>query len=385
MRPGVGSGKSAGDWLAGGTGATVPASVCNDRRRPAARVKEAEMSGDRLFSGVIAPVLTPYDADLEPDPVRFVEHAAWLLEDGCTGLAPFGTTGEALSLGLAERRGLLDALLEGGVDPARLMPGTGLCSIPDTVELCRHAVEAGCGGVMVLPPFYFKGVSDDGVFEHLAQVVDRVADDRLRVYLYHIPPQAVIGFSTDLVGRLIGAWPGTVVGLKDSSGDWSYTAALLAEYPGFRVLSGSETFLLDNLRHGGGGCITATGNVNARRIRAVYDAFSAGARPGADTGPDPGTETGAGSRAGVGAGAGEADALQAEITAMRECIQSQPVIPALKSLVAHYRGDPGWAAVRPPFRPLPPAAGRAVRQTLERTHGFAPDFPETAPPAARVA
>lgn len=341
------------------------------------------MSGDRLFSGVIAPVLTPYDADLDPDPVRFVEHAAWLLEDGCTGLAPFGTTGEALSLGLAERRGLLDALLEGGVDPARLMPGTGLCSIPDTVELCRHAVETGCGGVMVLPPFYFKGVSDDGVFEHLARVIDRVADDRLRVYLYHIPPQAVIGFSADLVGRLIGAWPGTVVGLKDSSGDWSYTAALLAEYPGFRVLSGSETFLLDNLRHGGGGCITATGNVNAHRIRAVYDAFSGSARPGADTGAGTGIESGSG--AGARSGAGEADALQAEITAMRECIQSQPVIPTLKSLVAHYRGDPGWAAVRPPFRPLPPAAGRVVRQALERTHGFAPDFPETAAPAARVA
>ena len=350
------------------------------------------MDGDRLFSGVIAPVLTPYDADLEPDPVRFVEHAAWLLEDGCTGLAPFGTTGEALSLGLAERRGLLDALIEGGVAPARLMPGAGLCSIPDTVELCRHAVEAGCGGVMVLPPFYFKGVSDDGVFEHMARVIDRVADDRLRVYLYHIPPQAVIGFSVELVGRLIGAWPGTVAGLKDSSGDWSYTAALLAEYPGFRVLSGSETFLLDNLRHGGGGCITATGNVNARRIRAVYDAFTSDVRSGtdADAGADDvGIETGAGAGAGANArtvaGAGDADALQAEITAMRKCIQSRPMIPALKYLVAHYRGDPGWAAVRPPFRALPAAEGHAVRQELERSHGFAPAFPPAAAPVARVA
>ena len=350
------------------------------------------MDGDRLFSGVIAPVLTPYDADLEPDPVRFVEHAAWLLEDGCTGLAPFGTTGEALSLGLAERRGLLDALIEGGVAPARLMPGAGLCSIPDTVELCRHAVEAGCGGVMVLPPFYFKGVSDDGVFEHMARVIDRVADDRLRVYLYHIPPQAVIGFSVELVGRLIGAWPGTVAGLKDSSGDWSYTAALLAEYPGFRVLSGSETFLLDNLRHGGGGCITATGNVNARRIRAVYDAFTSDVRSGtdADAGADDvGIETGAGAESGANArtvaGAGDADALQAEITAMRKCIQSRPMIPALKYLVAHYRGDPGWAAVRPPFRALPAAEGHAVRQELERSHGFAPAFPPAAAPVARVA
>ena len=247
------------------------------------------MGDDSLFSGVIAPVLTPYDANLDPDPVRFADHAAWLLEDGCTGLAPFGTTGEALSLGLAERRRLLDALLEAGIDPARLMPGTGLCSIPDTVELCRHAVEAGCGGVMVLPPFYFKGVSDDGVFEHFRELVDRIADARLRVYLYHIPPQAVIGFPVELVGRLIDAFPGVVVGLKDSSGDWSYSEALLAAYPAFRVLSGSETFLLDNLRHGGGGCITATGNVNARRIRAVYDAYRGGTRgcglaPGGDLG-----------------------------------------------------------------------------------------------------
>ena len=315
------------------------------------------MGDDKLFSGVIAPVLTPYDANLDPDPVRFVNHAAWLLEDGCTGLAPFGTTGEALSLGLAERRRLLDALVEGGIDPARLMPGTGLCSIPDTVELCRHAVEAGCGGVMVLPPFYFKGVSDDGVFEHLCQVIDRIADERLRVYLYHIPPQAVIGFSVELVGRLIDAFPGVVVGLKDSSGDWSYSEALLAAYPGFRVLSGSETFLLDNLRHGGGGCITATGNVNARRIRGVYDAFQAGSE--------------------------DAGRLQAKISAVRDCIQTKPVVPTLKHLVAHYRDDPAWAAVRPPFRRLDAAHSTEVRSALEREHGYAPAFPRATP--ARVA
>ena len=303
------------------------------------------MGDDRLFAGVIAPVLTPYDANLDPDPTRFADHAAWLLEDGCTGLAPFGTTGEALSLGLGERRRLLDALLEGGIDPGRLMPGTGLCSIPDTVELCRHAVEAGCGGVMVLPPFYFKGASDDGVFDHFREVIDRIANPRLRVYLYHIPPQAVIGFPVELVGRLIDAYPGIVVGLKDSSGDWSYTEALLAAYPGFRVLSGSETFLLDNLRHGGGG------------IRQVYDAFQAGA--------------------------GDADALQAEVSAMRACIQAKPVIPTLKHLVAHYRDDPGWTSVRPPFRTLPAADGAEVRAELERAHGYAPAFPRAA--TARVA
>ena len=149
-----------------------------------------------------------------------------------------------------------------------------------------------------------------------------------------------------------------MVGLKDSSGDWSYTEALLAAYPGFRVLSGSETFLLDNLRHGGGGCITATGNVNARRIRAVHDAWQAGSE--------------------------DADKLQAEISGLRACVQAKPVIPTMKRLVAHYRDDPGWAAVRPPFRPLPAADGAAVRSALERDHGYAPAFPRAAAPA-RVA
>ena len=318
------------------------------------------MGDDKLFSGVIAPVLTPYDANLDPDPARFADHAAWLLEDGCTGLAPFGTTGEALSLGLVERRRLLDALLEGGIDPARLMPGTGLCSSPTPSSSAGTRSRPAAAGVMVLPPFYFKGTSDDGVFEHFREVIDRVADTRLRVYLYHIPPQAVIGFPVDLVGRLIDAFPRVVVGLKDSSGDWSYSEALLAAYPGFRVLSGSETFLLDNLRHGGGGCITATGNVNARRIRAVYDAYREGA--------------------------GNAETLQAEISAMRACIQAKPVIPTLKNIVAHYREDPGWAAVRPPFRPLPAADGAALRSELERAHGYAPAFPRPAvAAAARVA
>lgn len=320
------------------------------------------MDDHSLFSGVIAPALTPYDANLNPDPARFVEHAQWLLDDGCTGLAPFGTTSEALSLGLTERRQLLDALLEGGIDPALLMPGTGLCSLPDTVELTRHAVAAGCGGAMVLPPFYYKGVSDDGVFEYFAQLIERVGDARLRIYLYHIPPQAVIGFPVELVGRLIDAFPGVVVGLKDSSGDWEYSKALLAACPGFRVLSGSESFLLDNLRHGGGGCITATGNINARRIRAVYDAFVAGAD--------------------------NADELQTDISNIRDCIQTKPVIPALKYFVAHYRDAPEWVLVRPPLQSLAASEGREVLDALEEHHDFAPWFPGRgvdAPVTARVA
>lgn len=282
------------------------------------------MSANAGFHGVISPVLTPFGEDGNPDHTRFVDHAQWLLADGCTGLAPFGTTGEANSLGLQERMDLLDALVKGGIDPAIVMPGTGLCALTDTVTVTRHAVELGCGGVMMLPPFYYKAVSDDGLFDYYADVIERVGDNRLKIYLYHIPPVAQVGLSVALVGRLIEAFPNTVVGLKDSSGDWENTKALLDAYPGFTVFPGSEIFLLPGLRAGSAGCITATGNVNARAIRQLYDNWQSD----------------------------QADALQDEITAMRQTIQARPMIPMLKAIVAHFRNDPGWNRLRPPFQAL---------------------------------
>ncbi|MGD9868819.1 MAG: dihydrodipicolinate synthase family protein [Hyphomicrobiales bacterium] len=300
------------------------------------------MASKHEFYGVISPVLTPFDDRGDPDAARFLDHSKWLLANGCTGLAPFGTTGEANSLGVAERRRLLEALVKGGVDPAVLMPGTGLCALSDTVELCRHAVDLGCGGVMTLPPFYYKGVSDEGLFRYMSQVIERVNDDRMKVYLYHIPPVAQVGFSVELVGRLIEAFPGVVVGLKDSSGDWNNTAALLKAYPDFTIFPGSEVFLLDGLRAGGAGCITATGNVNPRAIRDVYDNWQTG----------------------------DADDLQARITAVRKTIQARPMIPVLKAIVAHYRNDPGWARARPPFLELPAAEAKAAIAELSDQFGF---------------
>jgi 4-hydroxy-tetrahydrodipicolinate synthase len=300
------------------------------------------MSASDRFSGVIAPVLTPFGDDGNPDAARFLAHAKWLLADGCTKLAPFGTTGEANSLGLEERMRLLEALVDGGIDPAILMPGTGLCALSDTVTLTRHAVELGCGGAMVLPPFYYKAVNDDGLFAYYADLIERVGDDRLRIYLYHIPPVAVVGISVELVGRLIEAFPDTVVGLKDSSGDWDNTKALLDAYPGFTVFPGSEIFLLDGMRNGAAGCITATGNVNARMIRNLYDNWQSD----------------------------QADALQDEITSLRMTIQARPMIPMLKAIVAHYRSDPGWARVRPPFLPLDAAEAEAGIAELTEQYGF---------------
>ena len=280
---------------------------------------------------VLAPALTPFTAAGEPDASRFVEHARWLMAEGCTALAPFGTTSEGNSLSSAERKVLLISLLAAGIDPGRLMPGTGLCSAPETVDLTKHAVELGCRGVLMLPPFYYKGVSDEGLYRYFAQVFERVADARLRVYLYHIPPFTQVGFSLPLIERLRRGFPEIVVGLKDSSGDWAHTKQLIEALPGFQVYSGSDASLLDNLRLGGAGCISAVANVNARALRQIADAPSA---------PD-------------------AVGLQQNATAIRKEVQAWPLIPACKAIIGHFRKSPGWAATRAPLEPLP-AAGAAT-------------------------
>ena len=179
--------------------------------------------------GVLSPVLTPFKKNLDADPVRFVQHCKWLVDSG-VGLAIFGTNSEANSLSVAERINLLDALCKAGVDPAKMMPGTGCCALPDTVELTSAAVNAGCAGVLMLPPFYYKGVPDEGLFRAYSEVIQRVGDSRLRIYLYHIPPVAQVPLSLDLIERLIKAYPGTIAGIKDSSGDWSNTEAMLKRF-----------------------------------------------------------------------------------------------------------------------------------------------------------
>jgi 4-hydroxy-tetrahydrodipicolinate synthase len=304
------------------------------------------------FSGVLVPVLTPFTPTGDPDAGRFVNFCRWLLDQGAGGLAIFGTTSEANSMSPAERMELLDRLIEAGIPAQKLMPGTGACAMTDAAILVRHAVGHGCGGVLMLPPFYYKGVSDDGIFAFISGVIDRVASPALKLFLYHIPPMAVVGFSLDLVGRLIKAYPETVVGLKDSSGDWNNTAALLERLPGFAVFPGSEVFLLDGLRKGAVGCITASGNVNVPGIKKVYDNWRGS----------------------------QADALQAEITTLRNTLQAYPMVSALKRVVAHYHNDPNWAAVRPPLVPLSQAQSAALIADLGKL-----GFTLGEPPQAKAA
>ncbi len=277
-------------------------------------------------AGVLAAVLTPIHDDLAPDLPNFVAHCRNLLAQGCDGLAVLGTTSEANSFSVDERLALLDALAEAGVPGARLIPGTGCCAIPDTVRLTRRAVEHGAAGVLMLPPFYYKGVSDEGLFAAYAETIERVGDARLRVYLYHIPQNTGVPITPGLIERLLKAYPSVVVGMKDSAGKLDNMVANVRAFPGFRVLSGSDAFLLDLLRAGGAGCITAGNNIAAARAAKVYANWQ---------GPD-------------------ADALQADYVAIRKVLDRFPLIEALKAAMAHLTGRAGWRRLRPPLMPLAP-------------------------------
>jgi 4-hydroxy-tetrahydrodipicolinate synthase len=277
--------------------------------------------------GVLAAVLTPMDGGLTPDHRAFAAHCHRLLAGGCHGLSVFGTTGEANSLSVDERLAALEALVESDVPVETLLPGTGSCALTDTVRLSRAALEAGAPGALVLPPFYYKGVGDEGVFRFFAEVVERVGDDRLRLYLYHIPQMTGVDLGLPLISRLIDAYPGVIVGTKDSSGDSERIMTLCREFPDFSVLAGTETLLLETLRSGGAGCISATVNVTSRLARRVHDAHASGKDD-------------------------EAEALQERLTQVRGSIEAYPVIPALKQLMARSTGDRNWRNIRPPLSEL---------------------------------
>src|SRR6266699_1891578 len=222
--------------------------------------------------GVLAPVVTPFKADLSPDQQGFIRHCQWLLSQNC-GLAVFGTNSEANSMAAEERSTLLDALNAASIDTSRMMLGTSCWSTTETVELTAHAVKHGCAGVLMLPPFYYKNVSEEGLYRYFSEVVQRVGDTRLKIYLYHIPPVAIVGVTPKLVERLLKAYPTAIAGMKDSSGDWNNTKTFLDAFAkdAFDVFVGSESFLLANMRNGGAGTISATANVNPRAIHELYE------------------------------------------------------------------------------------------------------------------
>ena len=339
----------ARESLAAGTAAaTVVAMPTTEISSPTQRIR-----------GVLAPVVTPFNSDLLPDRERFIRHCQWLLSQNC-GLAVFGTNSEANSMSAKERMTLLDALVAAGIDPSRMMPGTGCCSMTETVELTAHAVKHGCAGVLMLPPFYYKNISEEGLCRYFSEVVQRVGDARLKIYLYHIPPVAIVGITPKLVERLLKAYPNAIAGIKDSSGDWNNTKTFLDAFAvrpgravsGFDIFVGSESFLLANMRNGGVGTISATANVNPAAIYELYVACK---------------------QSKIENRKSKLEQEQARLNVVREVFSSRTfrsMIAALKQAIAIYGNDPDWARVRPPLIELTAEQANLLATDL-KSIGFA--------------
>lgn len=301
------------------------------------------------LKGVFAAVLTPLHADLAPDHAAMAAHCRWLLDHGCDGLSVLGTTGEANSFTVAERIAILEGLVRSGIPPRVLMPGTGCCALADTALLCRTAVDLGAPGVLVLPPFYYKNVTDDGLFAAFAGIVEQVGDARLRIYLYHFPQMSGVAIGPALIERLLKEYPGAFAGMKDSSGDLAGMIRNIHAFPGFAVFSGSDEFLLPVLRAGGVGCITAVANVAAFLAAEVFAAFQRGDEKAAE-------------------------AAQERLNRVRGIIAAYPLTAALKEIMARHTGNDGWRRVRPPLSLLPPADAAALLDALE-SERFCPPIP----------
>ncbi|UCG53803.1 MAG: dihydrodipicolinate synthase family protein [Candidatus Latescibacterota bacterium] len=286
---------------------------------------------------MFAATLTPETKDLAVDHVALADHCGWLLGNGCDGIAVFGTTGEATSFSAKERMDALETLVKNRIPANRLLVGTGCCALPDTVLLTRHAMDLGVGGVLVLPPFYYKGVDDNGVYDAYARVVQQLSDTRLEMYLYHFPQMTGVPLDRDLISRLTTAYPDTIVGIKDSGGDFGHMKMIRQSFPGLRVFPGTEIFLLDLLEMGGAGCISATINVTSRLAAEIHNRWQTD----------------------------DVRELQQRLTLIRQTFDEFPLIAALKHVMAEHTGSDGWRNVRPPISPL----DREQIQRLERALG----------------
>jgi 4-hydroxy-tetrahydrodipicolinate synthase len=274
------------------------------------------------FTGVLAAALTPLKSDLTPDGELMTQHSKWLLANGCDGLAILGTTGEANSFGLKERIGIIEELVDSGIPGEKLMPGTGACSVSDAVTLTKVAVDAGSRGVLMLPPFYYKNPSDEGLFAFFSEVIQKVSDERLKIYLYHFPQMSATPISFNLIEMLLKAYPDTVVGMKDSSGVLDNMTGAAKNFDDFCVLAGADDCLLPLLEQGGGGCITACANVAAPLLREVYDGFYAGK---------------------------DASEANSNLVKVRQEASKFPGPSAMKALMARHSGNDDWLNIRSPL------------------------------------
>jgi len=283
---------------------------------------------NKTLSGVIAAIATPIDETGAPDLARVVKLARFLLDNGCDGLNVLGTTGEATSFALAERKAVMDAYKSNGLPLERLMVGTGAAAAADAVALTRHAAELGFGGALVLPPFYYKGVPDDGLVAYIDAIVKATADEPIPLYLYHYPAMSGLPWTIPLIKRLLDLHSSRIVGLKDSSGDMDYARAAAALSKDFAVFPSTEACLIEARGGTFAGCISATANLNPDLCARAF-------------------------------GAGDTAALDAAVT-IRRLFEGKPLVSGVKALLAHIHGDPALARMKPPLAPLPVADRTAV-------------------------
>src|SRR5229473_5326500 len=279
------------------------------------------------LSGVIAAIATAVDATGEPDCARSTALAKFLLDHGCDALNVLGTTGEATSFSIEQRRKLMNAYAETGLPMARLMVGTGAAAVGDAVELTRHAAELGFAAALVLPPFYYKGVADDGLVAYVEAIFAATEHPPIPVYLYHFPALSGVPWHVGLLARIVSGFGDRIAGLKDSSGDLGFSRAAAAVTPGFAVFPSNEAALLEARNGPFAGCISATVNLNADLCARAYRG-------------------------------GDAVALEAAVN-IRRLFDGKPLIAGVKALLAHVHGDPAWARVMPPLTACS-AADRAV-------------------------
>jgi 4-hydroxy-tetrahydrodipicolinate synthase len=282
----------------------------------------------KTLSGVIAAIATPIDESGAPDLPRAMKLARFLLDNGCDGLNVLGTTGEATSFSLAERKSVMDAYKANGLPLQRLMVGTGAAAVSDAVALTRHAAELGFGGALVLPPFYYKGVPDDGLVAYIDTLVKSTAATPIPLYLYHYPAMSGLPWHIPLIKRLLEAYSSRIVGLKDSSGDMDYARAAAALSQDFAVFPSTEACLLEARNGAFAGCVSATANLNPDLCGRAW-------------------------------ASGDAAALEAAV-AIRKLFEGKPLVSGVKALLAHIHGDPALARMKPPLAALPAADRNAV-------------------------
>lgn len=294
------------------------------------------MTASKL-QGVIAAIATAVDDNGEPDCARSTALARFLLANGCDGLNVLGTTGEATSFSLEQRKRVMSAYRAAGLPLDRLMVGTGAASVADAIALTRHAAELGFAGALVLPPFYYKGVPDDGLFAYVELIVQATAAHPIPLYLYHFPAQSGLPWHVKLVARLVETFGARIVGLKDSSGDMAYAREATTVAPGFKVFPSTEAVLMEARTGAFAGCISATANLNADLCARAWRS-------------------------------GDTAALDAAVS-IRKLFDGKQLVPGVKALIAHIHDDAGWSRVQPPLSAFPAQDRTAVSAAYDSLRG----------------